>query len=142
VASLQVVTHVAHLDGVVAFVRGPAELHFLHLDDLLPRLRLVGALLFLVAELAVVHQATDRRRRGGCDLHQIHVFLFGEAAGLPEAHDAEWLVVHADQADFRGRDLAIEAMVAFCSDAELSEEMNRSADSRRTSCDSRMCRTP
>src|SRR5262245_13772274 len=62
---------VAHLDVVVALVGAGAELHFLDLDDLLLALGLGCLFLFLVLELAVVHQPTYRRIRRGRDLDQV-----------------------------------------------------------------------
>src|SRR5690606_9564060 len=86
---------------------------FLDLDDLLLLLGIVGLLLLLILELAVVHQAADRWIRRGSHFHQIHIGLSGKAEGFLDADDANGLVVHAVQADFGSHDFTIQPMLAL-----------------------------
>ena len=118
VAVLQEADHVAQLDVVVAVVRLRAELHFLDLNDLLAGLGLGSTLLFLVAELAVVHQPADRRGGVGRDLDQVDIGLFGHAACLTQPEDTQLLVLYAQQANLGGVDFTVDAVVAFGSDAD------------------------
>ena len=89
---------VAHLDLVVALVGAWSEFHFLDFDDLLLRLRFRCALLFLVLELAVVHQAAHRRFRRRRDLDEIDVLLFRKPHRFFDLHDANRLTFDSDQA--------------------------------------------
>src|SRR5690606_29050019 len=112
---------VAQLHCVIAFVGAGPELHFLDLDDLLLEPGVVLPLLLLVLELAVVHQAADGGNRLRCDLDQVDLGLFGHAHGLPQADDADRLVLNAYEPHLGHVDLAVDAMRAFsCSDAQIS----------------------
>ena len=87
----------ADLDLVVALVRAGTELDFLDLDLLLLELRFVRLLLLLVLELAVVHQATDRRHGGGSNLYQINLCFFSHSERVRQAHDTERFTFNTDQ---------------------------------------------
>src|SRR5690606_12103366 len=77
VAILDETAQVAQFHLVVAFVGTRPELDFLDLDDLLAGTGFLLALLFLVLELAVVHQAADGGGGRGGDFDQIDVVLLG-----------------------------------------------------------------
>src|SRR5204862_6714210 len=96
---------------VVLFGLGP-ELHFLELDDRLLLLGLVGLLLRLVLELAVVHDLADRRLRHRRDLDQVEAILccFGE--GYFEGQDTELLSLWTDDSKLTGADSAVRTCVA------------------------------
>ncbi|MNS91988.1 hypothetical protein D3C72_1261020 [compost metagenome] len=121
VAIRQKTADVAHLDVVVAIVGTGPELDFLDLDDLLLRLRLGCLLLLVVLELSVLDQAAHGRIGRSNDLHQIHVSLTRKAQGFGKAHDTQWLVFRADQADFRGHDFPVQAVLAFLAVAAVAK---------------------
>src|SRR6218665_125700 len=121
VAVGQKTADVAHLDVVVAIVRARTELDFLDLDDRLLGLGFGGPFLFLVLELAIVHQATHRRIRRGSDFHQIHIQLAGHAQGFDQAHNAQRFVVRPGQAYLRGRDFTVQAVLALFAVATITK---------------------
>jgi hypothetical protein len=74
--------------------------------------------LFLVLELAVVHQTRDRGSGSWRDLHQVNVLLFSQTESFGKANDTYRLVVDATQAQFGRIDFAINAMrlvSSYCS---------------------------
>jgi hypothetical protein len=74
--------------------------------------------LFLVLELAVVHQTRDRWSGVGRNLHQVNVLLFGKTESFGQANDTYRFVVDATQAQFGRIDFAINAMrlvSSYCS---------------------------
>ena len=83
------------------------------INDLLLTLRLSGFFLLLVLELAVVHQAADRRFGGGGDLDQIDIEFAGHSQRFERADDAQGLVLDPVQPDFRRHDLAVQAVLAL-----------------------------
>src|SRR5690606_34514181 len=112
VAILDEPDDVAKLDLVVTLVGPGAELHLLDLDDLLLRPRLVRSLLFLVLELAVVHDPADRRIGVRRDLHQVQTGFLGHAQGLARRDDADLLVVHSRQPYLRNMNLTVYAVTS------------------------------
>jgi hypothetical protein len=70
-------------------------------------------LLLLVLELAVVHQTTDRRVRRGSNFNQIHIQLTRHAQGFHQADDTQGLVLGPGEANFRGHDFPVQAVLAF-----------------------------
>lgn len=117
VAFFQKAFHVAQLDGVVTIIGLRTKLDFLDLDDFLLGLGFGSAFLFLITELAIVHQPADRWCGIGGDFDQIDVGLFGHPPGLTQAEDAKLLVVLAQKPDFRGADFTVQTVGAFSSDA-------------------------
>ena len=107
---LQEARHVAQLDLVVVFVRTRPQLDFLDLNLLLLELLLMLAFLFLVLEFAVIHDPANRRLRQRSDLDQIYPGFFCQMKRLPSAHDPECFPFDADQSDFRGVYLFVDAM--------------------------------
>jgi hypothetical protein len=63
----------------------------------------------LVAKLAIVHQAADRRRGVGRHFHKIQFTFFGEALGLLDADDANLCPVLIDEPYFTGTDTVVDA---------------------------------
>src|SRR6266545_592683 len=61
--------------------------------------RLAGLHRRLVFELAVVHEPSDGRPRGGRDLDQVEIRLAGDFEGLGDGHDAHLLAVRTDEPD-------------------------------------------
>jgi hypothetical protein len=76
----------------------------------------VRLLLLLVLELAVVHQAADRRHGSWGDLDEIDILFVRQPEGFGEWDDAERLSFDADQAYLRDRDLAVDAVRVFLCD--------------------------
>ncbi|BEP34991.1 hypothetical protein GmRootV59_19630 [Variovorax sp. V59] len=75
----------------------------------------------MVLELAVLDQTAHGRIGRGNDLYQIHVSLTGEAQGLGETHNTQWLVFRAYKADFRGHDFPVQAVLAFLAVAAVAK---------------------
>src|SRR5664280_231712 len=119
-------TQVPHLDRVIALVGARAELDFLDFDDLLLRLGLGRTLLFLVLELAVVHQPADRRIGLSDDLDEIDVLLAGEPQGFGDRDDAQRFVLRSVEPDFRGQDFPVQPVLALgvgCAAVEKSSDV-------------------
>src|SRR5690606_35084853 len=87
VAIIDETLHITQLDLVVAFIRTGTEFDFLDLNDFLLGLGFLLALLFLIAEFAVIHQTPHRwhSRRG--DFHQVHIMLFCHSQGVRHLDD-------------------------------------------------------
>src|SRR5207302_1447421 len=69
-------------------------------DDLLMFLCLPFLFFLLVEELAVIHDAADRRLRGGRNLHQVEVLLPGLFERLKWRHDADLVALVVNHANF------------------------------------------
>jgi len=120
VALFQEAAQIAQLDLVVTFVGRGTEFDFLDLDDLLFGAGFGLPLLFLVLELAVVHQTADWRIRVGRDLDQIHVSLFGKTERIGELYDAQLFSVQTYQAHLGDTDLTVDAIGFFSGDVDNS----------------------
>ena len=105
----------AQLRLEVVLIRCRAELHFLDLHDLLLRLRFLGLLLLLITELAVIHQAADRRHRIGRNLDEINVRVLCHAKGFGRADNTDLGAIDAGQSDLRNSDLTIDPMLSILS---------------------------
>ena len=71
--------------------------------------------LLLKLELAIIHQATDRRFGIGNQFHQIEAQFFSLGLGLLQRHDAFLLAILTDQPDFRrGYFLVQTALFVVC----------------------------
>ncbi|MNL33057.1 hypothetical protein D3C87_1549470 [compost metagenome] len=82
----------------------------------------MGALGFLILELAVVHDAGHGWSRVGRDFHEIQVLVLGQAQCVHELDDAELLVINPYQAQFRRADLTVDTVTFVCSDVPLPQE--------------------
>src|SRR5690606_17973032 len=129
VAILDETAQIAQFHLVVAFVGTWPELDFLDLDDLLAGTGFLLALLFLVLELAVVHQAADGGGGRGGDFDQIDVVLLGHGHGFGCANNAQLFAIHADQADFMNADFTVDAVFLFGCDVENSCELMKRGES-------------
>jgi hypothetical protein len=85
-----------------------AQLHLFHLNVNLFLFSNLGFLLFLVLELAVVHDLTDRWIRARGNHHEVESESFGEVPRLASVEDAELFAVFADHTNIRSSDLAID----------------------------------
>src|SRR5690242_19392650 len=110
VAFFQEAKHVAQLDLVVAHIRDRTELHFLDLDLLLLLLGGRCLLLGFELELAVIHDAADRRVAVGLDLDQIHARFLRQCQRLVAGQDAQLFRVGADHAHARHADFEVTAI--------------------------------
>ena len=113
--------HVPELDLVIVFVSTGAQFDFLDLHLLLLQLGFVSALLFLILELAVVHDAADWRLRGRRDLNQISPGFFSQLQSSSDTHDPQLLTVHTLETNLRNRDFFVEAMRLVLSYGETPE---------------------
>ena len=121
VAIRQKTADIAQLDVVVTIIRTRAELHFLDFDDGLLGLGFSSLLLFLVLELAVIHQTADRRRCVGRNFHQVDIQLAGHAQRFLQRHDAQRLVVGTRQTHFRRHDFSVQSMLALFTVAPIAK---------------------
>ena len=103
----------AELRLEVVFVRHRAELHFLDLNHLLLGLGSLSLLMFLLTELAVVHQAADRRLGVRRDLNEVNVGVLSHAQGFRSADNADLGAIDAGQSDLRNSDLTVDPMLAI-----------------------------
>ena len=81
------------------------------------------AFLFLILELAIVHQPSHRGLSHGGNLDKIHIRFFSHAQGFAGGDNSEGLILNAHQAQFGHVDLAIQAVRPFAfgrSDAGFS----------------------
>ena len=88
VAFAQKLDEIAQLDLVVILVGAGAKLDFLHLHLLLLASGFVGLFLFLILELAEIHQFANRWRGHRCDFDQIQPAFFGQIQGCVQGHDS------------------------------------------------------
>jgi hypothetical protein len=109
-AIFQEARHVAQLDLVIVFVGTRAQLDFLHLHLFLLQLGFVGALLLLVFEFAVIHDAANRRLRRGGDLDQIDAGFLSHLQRLAQIDDAKLFPVQTLETNLRYRYLIVDTM--------------------------------
>ncbi len=93
VTIIQKLDQVTQLDVVIAIIGTRAEFNFFNQDNLLLKLGFVRLFLFLILELAIIHQAAHRRLRSRRNFHQINVRLFRQAKGFSQTYDTERLVI-------------------------------------------------
>ena len=89
------------------------KLHFLDLNHLLLGLGFLSLLLFLITELAVVHQAADRRLGVRRDLNEVNVGVLSHTQGFRSADNADLGAIDAGQSDLRNSDLTVDPMLAI-----------------------------
>ena len=107
VAFLKEPQHVAQLDLVVAHVGDGAELHFLDLDLLLLLLGGLRLLLGFELELAVIHDAADRRIAVGLDLDQVHARFLRQCQRFVTGQDTELFRFGTDDTHPRHTDFQV-----------------------------------
>ena len=98
------------LDLQVVYVNARGQADLLDLYHALILARFLLALGLLKAELAVIHNAANRRLRLGSDLDQIHASLNGDIKRLFCGYDTELLTVVGNQTDFFVADLFVDLM--------------------------------
>jgi hypothetical protein len=84
----------------------------------------MGTLLFLVLELAVVHDAADRRAGHRGDLDQIDPGFFCYVQRSPDTHDPELLPFHPLETNLRRRNFFVQAMCLVLSYGVTPENNN------------------
>jgi hypothetical protein len=77
--------------------------------------------LFLVFELAVVHQTTDRRRGRRGNFNQVHIQLTSHTKGISQRHDAQRLVVWSREANLWKTDFTVQAMFTLFALATITK---------------------
>ena len=85
------------------------EANLLGFGLLLVLARLALLLALLVAEFAVVHQAANRRHRGGRHLNQVEAPLLGELHSVADGDDADLGSLIVDQAHLACADAVVDA---------------------------------
>ena len=85
-----------------------AKLHFFHLVGVLVLFRLFVLLRLLVAELAVVDDAANRRRGVGRYFYQVNSERLRLANCFSQWQHSELLTIRAYDADFAGTDLSVD----------------------------------
>jgi len=113
VALLDEAAQIAQLDLVIALVGPGPEFDFLDLDDFLARAGFLLALLFLVFEFAVIHQAAHGRIGRGGNFHQVNVVFLGQRQRVGSPVDAKLLAFHANQANFVDADFTVDTLFFF-----------------------------
>ena len=98
---------VAHLEVEVVLLDPRAHLHFLQLHVVLLLARLARLTLLLVLELAVVHDAADRRPGKRRDLHEVQPLLFRDLHRPFDRQNSDLLAVRRDHADGADPDLPV-----------------------------------
>src|SRR5690606_4050920 len=88
VTSLQKASQVAQFYLIIALVSSRTEFNFLHLNLFLVFLLLFRVLSFLVEELTIIHQTTNRWLRIWANFHQINTSLFGCSKSFLNTYDA------------------------------------------------------
>jgi hypothetical protein len=86
-----------------------AQTHLLEFGLLLMLAGLAFFLALLVAKLAIVHQAADRRRGVGRHFDKVQVAFFGEALGLLDTDDTNLCPVLIDEPYFTGTNTVVDA---------------------------------
>lgn len=109
VAVLKELEDITHLNFVIVRVRVRAELDLFDLDDFLLFAGLGLALLGLVFELAKVHNLANRRVCVWRNLNKIQPGFFGQNHGAGGRYNAAIFAIGANQADFRGADVLVDA---------------------------------
>ncbi len=109
VAVFEKLEDIAHLDVIVVAVCVGTELDLFDLDDLLLLAGFALALLLFVFELAEIHDFAHGRRGIGRDFNQVKPGFVCHVHGLHGCDDSDVFAVGADQADFVGADLVVDA---------------------------------
>jgi hypothetical protein len=80
----------------------------------------VGALGFLVFELAKIHQPAHRRLGQGRDFHQVHFSFFSHLHGLAGGHNSDLFAINTYEANLANGDLFVDALRFLLSDGYFS----------------------
>lgn len=102
--------HIPELDLVIVFVGTRAKFDFLHLHLLLLQLGFVSSLLFLILELAVIHDPANRWLGHRCDFYEINTSFFCHLQCSTNIDNTELFAFSALETNLRNRDFLVEAM--------------------------------
>ena len=100
VTFLQKTQHMVLLGLVVVIVHINAEFHFLDRDRLLVLLGLSLLLLLLIQKLPIIHNAANRRLRGGGYLYQVQISFAGHFQRFVRRQDSDLLALVINHANF------------------------------------------
>ena len=100
IALIQKAQHVVLLGLVVVIVHVDAKLHFLNCDRLLVLLGFAFLFLLLVQKFPIIHDAANRRLRGGRNLYQIQILFAGHLERFKGRQDSDLLTFVANHANF------------------------------------------
>ena len=108
VAFFQESHYVIFFELEIVLFRFRPELDLFHYNLFLVLLCLVGSLAFLVLELAVIHDTTDRRIGSRSHLHQIQFARPGKLKRLLRSHDSQLSGSFVNHPDLFGSDQFID----------------------------------
>src|SRR6266700_5214442 len=100
VAVVQKTQYVVLLGLVVVIVHVDAEFHFLNCDRLLVLLGFAFLFLLLIQKFPIIHDAANRRLRGGRNLYQIQILFAGHLERFKGRQDSDLLTFIANDANF------------------------------------------
>src|SRR6185312_3719807 len=120
VAFIQKTQHVVLFSVIVVIVHVNAELHFLDRDRLLVLLGFAVLLLLLIKKFPIIHDAANRRLRGGRYFYQIEVLFAGHLERFEGGHYPDLFAFIANHADFS------RANALVCADKTLVDTNLRS----------------
>ena len=120
VAFLEKARQVAQLDLVVTLVSTRPELDLFDDDLFLLELGLVPLLALAVFELAVIHDAANRRHRRRRNLNQIKFSRLRLRNCRSNGDDTNLLAVRSDQPDFGRVNFAVYTRLFFLNDTKTS----------------------
>src|SRR5208282_546567 len=114
---------------VIVLGGGRPELHFLDVAAAMVLALFVLPLVFLVAELAEIHDLADGRHGGRGNLHQVEPRFARLLDGFERLHDAELPAVCVNYADLAFTDAFIHAVLTIDADTNASLALADSRDS-------------
>jgi hypothetical protein len=71
--------------------------------------------------ILMLYQPAHRRAGGRGNLDQVHILLARHAQGILQTDDPQGLVIGSAQADFRGHDFPVQAVLAFLALAAVAK---------------------
>jgi hypothetical protein len=107
VALLQELRGLPALRREIVIIDLGTNAHFLELDDVLVLARFALLAALFVPELAVIHQAANRRNRIRRDFHQIEPARASHFQSVASRDDPDLLTLFVDQANFSDADAFI-----------------------------------
>ena len=128
VAVFEKTAQIAHLHLVIALFGTGAELDLFDLNLFLLLLCGLGLLGLFELELAVVHDAADRRVRVGHDLDEIEARVQGRLLSFCVRYDADVLAFRVNQPNLGDTNVLVQACVFSSADASILQ--NRAAAAR------------
>ena len=121
---LQETRHVSELDLVIVFVGTRAQFDFLDLHLFLLQLGFVRAFLFLVLELAIIHDTANGRLGKRRNLNEIDSGFFSQLKCGTNTHDTQLFTFDTLETNLRHGNFFVEAMRLVLSYGKTPENIN------------------